>query len=375
MSSPHGQGQAATTQKRYRTERVLSQQIAGENVTSESAGTRPSSKVIKLEVGLDAETSSVVGEGTPQNEATEQSGIERVADLVAGAKKIVALVGAGISTSSGIPDFRSSKGIYELAGEMDLGLPQPECLFDLEYFADDPAPFYKFAHMLYPEEQVPPSPTHQFLHALERASKLRRLYTQNIDGLEARTGMKRIVQCHGTLNQAKCMRCKSKSNSKDSLSCAVKMRTVAHCVKPKCNGVLKPCVTFFGEPVGTTVEKRVSADLEVCDLVLVLGTSLQVAPMSSVLERAPASVPCILINRDSVKPRTSHSRRFDVELLGECDAICLHLFDAVVKKVGPRRGATLRKLLPPAQREVTWKKMESDVQKYQVITKVGKGEM
>ena len=86
---------------------------------------------------------------------------------LATAKHVVVLAGAGISVSCGIPDFRSKNGIYDLVAGMDLGLldGDPQSLFDLEYFLDDPEPFYRFAHKLYPRD-VRPSPTHHFLARL-----------------------------------------------------------------------------------------------------------------------------------------------------------------------------------------------------------------
>ncbi|CAN0011206.1 unnamed protein product, partial [Laminaria digitata] len=89
------------------------------------------------------------------------------------------------SVSCGIPDFRSENGVYDLASRLDLGLTCPEDLFDLEFFTDDPEPFFKFAKALYPGNYVP-SPTHRFIKALETRGKLLRNFTQNIDGLGER---------------------------------------------------------------------------------------------------------------------------------------------------------------------------------------------
>ena len=91
--------------------------------------------------------------------------------------------------SCGIPDFRSANGIYEIVEAMGLGLDDPQLLFDLETFRDDPAPFFAFAHRLYPPGGAAPSPTHRFLAALESRKKLLRVLTQNIDGLELAAGV------------------------------------------------------------------------------------------------------------------------------------------------------------------------------------------
>ena len=113
--------------------------------------------------------------------------MEGFVSLIKNAKQIIAVIGAGVSVSCGIPDFRSEKGIYSMVRDMGLQLDQPEMLFDLETFKDDPEPFFSFAHKLFPGSREP-SLTHRFLRLLERKGKLRRVYTQNIDALEAAAG-------------------------------------------------------------------------------------------------------------------------------------------------------------------------------------------
>ncbi|GBG30078.1 NAD-dependent deacetylase sir2D [Hondaea fermentalgiana] len=236
------------------------------------------------------------------------------------AKHVVVLVGAGISQSCGIPDFRSPAGIYALVENMDLGLPQAECLFDKSYFEDDPEPFYKFAHILYPETAPTPSRTHYFLRQLEVAGKLGRVYTQNIDGLEEAAGIRRAVQCHGTLSKAHCLRCRRVCKA-SAFMADVRQGRVAECPRKNCDGVLKPAITFFGERVDAKVETRLAADATKADLLLVMGTSLQVAPMSGVPGLVPHTVPQVLINKNPVQLREAVSGGFDVQLLGDCDAI------------------------------------------------------
>ena len=224
-----------------------------------------------------------------------------LAALVRDAKQIVAVIGAGVSVSCGIPDFRSEHGIYSMVREMGLELDQPEMLFDLETFKDDPAPFFAFAHHLFPGSREP-SPTHRFLRLLELKGKLRRVYTQNIDALEAAagqcvraggwrgpvaelphplashlrpsrrlrtddgpsaraalTGLVKVVSCHGSLAHAACLRCRKKVPAA-AIAADVAARRVPHCQREGCGGVMKPTVTFFGEKLGNRVTKALEVD-------------------------------------------------------------------------------------------------------------------
>ena len=244
------------------------------------------------------------------------------------------LVGAGISVSCGIPDFRSENGIYRLVEEMGLELDDPQCLFDREFFNDNPEPFYRFAHKLYPKGIVP-SPTHHFLAHLAQKKKLLRVFTQNIDGLELAAGLpaNKVIACHGTLAEAACTRCR-RSVKAEAIWGAVEAGEVATC--ETCHGVMKPKVTFFGEPLDSKVKRALEADREKADLLLVIGTSLKVQPMSLVVGFLPPTVPQVLVNRDMVQPLASESEGFDVALLGKCDDVVHHICRQLDWNLQPR---------------------------------------
>ncbi|CAM9971438.1 unnamed protein product, partial [Ectocarpus fasciculatus] len=159
--------------------------------------------------------------------------------------------------SCGIPDFRSEHGVYDLVSRLDLGLSCAEDLFDLEFFVDDPEPFFNFlARVLYPGNYVP-SRTHRFIKALETRGKLLRNFTQNIDGLEAQVGLKKYVACHGSFLTASCLKCKRKRTAEDIREEVMQQR-VPRC--PACQGVVKPDITFFGERLPASVKRAVEAD-------------------------------------------------------------------------------------------------------------------
>lgn len=127
------------------------------------------------------------------------STVEDAVQLIRNARRILVLTGAGISVSSGIPDFRSENGLYDRI-QSKYGLPEPECMFDIEFFRIDPEPFYSFAKELLPKEEFKPSFSHFFIRHLEQQGKLLRQFTQNIDTLEVSVGIERVVYCHGTLD-------------------------------------------------------------------------------------------------------------------------------------------------------------------------------
>ena len=123
---------------------------------------------------------------------------------------IVVVAGAGLSVSCGIPDFRSSSGLYASLDCHAMNLSCPEDLFDLAFFKDDPRPFWAFAKALYDTGGTVPSRGHEFLAGLQKRGKLLRVYTQNVDGLEERAGVEesRVVYCHGNTKSLACMKCR-----------------------------------------------------------------------------------------------------------------------------------------------------------------------
>mmetsp|Transcript_26381 Transcript_26381/g.42730 ORF Transcript_26381/g.42730 Transcript_26381/m.42730 type:complete len:762 (+) Transcript_26381:2165-4450(+) len=132
---------------------------------------------------------------------------EQVLEMLKGAKRLLVLTGAGISTSCGIPDFRSASGVYSMLDGYRLSDPQD--LFSIHYFKRNTKPFYDFARKLWPGTHKP-APTHHFIKVLEDRNILHRNYTQNIDTLEYVAGISRVLQCHGSFATATCTRCKYK---------------------------------------------------------------------------------------------------------------------------------------------------------------------
>ncbi|KAK9447867.1 NAD-dependent protein deacetylase hst1 [Limtongia smithiae] len=270
-----------------------------------------------------------------------------VAKLLSTRCNIVVLTGAGISTSLGIPDFRSDKGIYSRLAAM--GLTEPQEVFDLRMFREDPRVFYTFSKDIVPNTHRF-SPTHAFIKLLQDKDKLLTNYTQNIDNLEALAGIDedKLVQCHGSFAHATCQTCghrvegneifpdirrgivsrckqlvegavvptrkrKRKSEDEDEEESEDEDEDIVGC----CNGVMKPDIIFFGEALPKTFENRLlHHDVAVCDLLICIGTSLKVAPVSEITRVIPPDVPQVYISRTPC----THIQ-FDVSLLGDCDDI------------------------------------------------------
>ncbi|ORX99716.1 SIR2-domain-containing protein [Basidiobolus meristosporus CBS 931.73] len=248
--------------------------------------------------------------------------VEDVVRLIKESKNIMILTGAGVSVSCGIPDFRSPDGIYSRLSQYNLEDPQE--MFDIGYFRDYPEVFYSFAKELYPTN-FKPSPTHAFVRLVEEKGKLLRNYTQNIDTLEQAAGIQKVLQCHGSFASASCIRCHHQVPGRE-IEQDIFKQTIPRC--PKCiaedpnldDAIMKPDIVFFGEKLPDAFEEHLLEDARQIDLLIVMGSSLRVAPVSNIMSHIPQDVPQILINRT---PNTHIN--FDIQLLGNCDSIVAEL--------------------------------------------------
>ncbi|CAK7214194.1 NAD-dependent histone deacetylase sir2 [Sporothrix curviconia] len=351
--------------------------------------------------------------------------VDDAVHLLQTSRNIIVLTGAGISTSLGIPDFRSKNtGLYSRLAH--LGLSDPQEVFDIQVFKDDPTIFYSVARDILPSTDRY-TPTHAFIAMLQQKGKLLTNYSQNIDNLEAKAGIKpsKLVQCHGSFATASCVTCGYKVEG-ESIYPTIKAGQIPRC--PLCTsksrgggggaaataaaaaqnarkqrkalireangvgrsasggslsrsssfdnvplaaggaapatrgrgrprgrppgkvgrprgrprrqrssdsddddessefslsrgGVMKPDITFFGEPLPDEFSRRLTEhDRDRADLVVVIGTSLKVAPVSEVVPFMLPHVPQIYISRTPV----SHIN-FDIDLLGDCDVVVSEL--------------------------------------------------
>lgn len=203
------------------------------------------------------------------------------------ARNVVALSGAGISTAAGIPDFRGPQGLY-VTRRYD-----PDTVFDIHAFQRDPAPFYEFTRdFLGTFHDIEPTFAHRFLARFEEDGRLTAVVTQNIDWLHQKAGSTNVISVHGDYWTSHCLACHAEYDL-EHMERAVREVEVPRC---RCGGVLKPDVVFFGEPVhDLELAAAVIAD---CDLLLVLGSSLNVYPAAFLPESAGGEV--VVVNQGQV---------------------------------------------------------------------------
>ncbi|XP_023339957.1 NAD-dependent protein deacetylase sirtuin-3, mitochondrial isoform X2 [Eurytemora carolleeae] len=224
--------------------------------------------------------------------------------------------GAGISTASGIQDFRSpGSGVYDNLSKYNL--PYPEAVFELEYFKKNPKPFNSWAKQFFPGVNYLPNTGHYFIKLLEEKGKLSKLFTQNIDGLERIAGIKedKLVEAHGTFNSASCISCKE-AYSIQTLKTQILEDITPTC--HKCQGLIKPNIIFFGEPLPGRFFDEAEFDCMFADLLICIGTSLEVYPFAGIADVTRHTTPRILLNNDLVG--SFGTRPNDSVLLGDINA-------------------------------------------------------
>lgn len=219
---------------------------------------------------------------------------------------------------------------YDNLQQYDLS--QPEDIFDVDFYRRNPRPFVSLAKEIWPGRVHSPTLTHSFLSLLASKGKLRRAYTQNIDGLEVLAGLppEKVVECHGHFRTASCVDC-GKGADIDRVVDVITRRGEAPACDG-CGGYVKPDVVFFGEDLPGRFHRLLRPDLQAADLLIILGTSLQVAPVSRIPDMVPRACRRALLNRELVgnldvaggggggrKARRNKKRRQDVYHEGDCD--------------------------------------------------------
>jgi len=251
-------------------------------------------------------------------------------------KRIITMAGAGISTSAGIPDFRSEGcGLYSTINQKFPELAFPEQIFYLDFFKRNPHPFYEFAKELLPPaegEGYEPTPCHKFIKKLNDKKLLVRHYTQNIDGLEWKAGLPddKLIEAHGSFRNAHCIKCRAEYTEdfiREKLS-NPSGNVIPRCTRlAGCQGLVKPDIVF-GEGLPERFFTCLEKDFKKCDLLIIMGTSLTVHPFASLIDMVKPSCPRLLINFDNesgafnVEPPADRRNHF---LQGTCDEGCQKL--------------------------------------------------
>ncbi|MCT2194457.1 NAD-dependent protein deacylase [Paenibacillus sp. p3-SID1389] len=232
--------------------------------------------------------------------------IDTLAAWIEESSNIVFFGGAGVSTESGIPDFRSAAGIYQMENASPYA---PEEILSRRFFDRHPDVFFDFykTKMLHPEAQ--PNAAHRCLAELERAGKLSVVVTQNIDGLHQQAGSRRVLELHGSVHRNTCMECGRTYTLKDVMDSE---DVVPRC---SCGGIIKPDVVLYGENLNEQVMQDTVTAIAGADLLVIGGTSLTVQPAAHLVTyfRGERTV---LINASS----TAYDNRADLlitEPIGE----------------------------------------------------------
>ncbi len=219
-----------------------------------------------------------------QNLADKIASLQTIIDQ---AKHIVFFTGAGVSTDSGIPDFRSTNGLYNQTYKYP-----PEEIISHSFFEENPEEFFRFYkdRMLYLDAQ--PNEVHRFIAECEKKGKSLGVVTQNIDGLHQKAGSKHVYELHGSVLRNYCMDC----STFYSAEYIKNSEGIPRC--QKCGGIIKPDVVLYEEGLSQAVVEGAVAAIQSADVMIVLGTSLVVYPAAGLI-RYFSGRHLVLINRDA----------------------------------------------------------------------------
>ena len=218
--------------------------------------------------------------------------IKFAAELFRQAKRPIALTGAGISTPSGIPDFRSEgTGLWAKEEAMEVA--------SLSTFRYNPTHFYKWFRPLVNQMiDATPNPAHIALAELGKAKCLDVVITQNIDVLHQKAGSKNVIETHGSLHTLSCTQCFRQFESSRFITAFIEEGTIPHC--PDCEAILKPDVILFGEQLPQKAWLKAQKAARNCDLMLVVGSSLEVLPVAGLpMQTLDRGGHLIIVNQDA----------------------------------------------------------------------------
>lgn len=239
---------------------------------------------------------------------TFEERMNRFNELVKNSNYIVFFGGAGVSTESGIPDFRSADGLYN---KKDIQFEDytPEYLLSHDCWWKEPKVFYEFYKQKLDVRNVNPNIAHKVLADMEVKGKLKAVITQNIDGLHQKAGSVEVCEIHGTTQRNYCCGCFEPYPADYLFNCE---EEVPKCLK--CGGRIRPDVTLYEESLPQNEWNKAYYHISNADLVIVGGTSLAVYPATHLVQGCEA--PIVLINRDEVKLKLNTAVTF-TESLGE----------------------------------------------------------
>jgi NAD-dependent deacetylase len=246
-------------------------------------------------------------------------GVANAAEIIQGSQCLVVLTGAGISTPSGIPDFRSpNSGLWQKYDSFEVA--------SLTSFRYNPERFFEWMRSLAINiYNAQPNAAHYSLARLENAGCLHTIITQNIDTLHQRSGSKNVLEVHGSFATLTCVRCYRQYASSDFLPAYLEQGQIPRCAS--CDGILKPDLVLFGEQLPARVWLKAVEASKTCDLMIVAGSSLEVLPVAGLPMRALENgARLILINHS----QTYLDVRADVVLHEDVDVVIPQIVNRVL---------------------------------------------
>jgi len=221
---------------------------------------------------------------------------KEMSNMISEGQNIVFLTGAGVSTPSGIPDYRSVSGLYTKSG-----LKEPEYLLSRQALLNDTEDFHRFIKQLC-QEDAKPNVIHKKMAQLEKSKNVT-VITQNIDGLHTKAGSKNVVEFHGTLGSCYCEKCQQAVEVEEFLR---------HFEHEHCNGIIRPDVVLYDEQIDHDNISRSLQALASADTIVIVGTSFRVYPFASLIQYVSRDVRILTINKEAVASVTA-----DTEFLGD----------------------------------------------------------
>ncbi len=213
--------------------------------------------------------------------------IENLSEMIEKSNNIVFFGGAGVSTASGIPDFRGTNGLY-IRETTDLS----SRILKRNFLKTDPKEFYNYfkENFIYPNAK--PNFTHRFLAYLEQQNKLSCIITQNIDGLHQEAGSKKVIELHGNVNNFSCTNCHKKYGLQHILEGRIPV-----CY---CGSIIQPDIVLFGDAVDEAVFEQAENAVINCDMLIIAGTTLTVKPANKIVENYKGNK-LVCINKDHIE--------------------------------------------------------------------------
>ncbi|HAN51322.1 MAG TPA: NAD-dependent protein deacylase [Lachnospiraceae bacterium] len=226
--------------------------------------------------------------------------IEKLREYIEKSNRIVFFGGAGVSTESGIPDFRSKDGLYN-QHDVNFEKYRPEYLLSHSCLRDEPEVYFEFHRQKMDTRNIEPNDAHRYLVELEKRGKLSAIVTQNIDGLHQKAGSKKVFEIHGSALRNYCMKCGKRYDANYIFD---SKEEIPHCT---CGGIIRPDITLYEEALPEEAVNGAIKAIREADLLIIGGTSLTVYPAASYINYFRGKYLVVINESDLSIPRSENT--------------------------------------------------------------------